>query len=80
MKQIKQPWTHTMLTTTFWILVKTYIKSATYNVNNQFIDLRQKLCTNEIAQTTIFSIDNKNVLTLKTTYTTSFSFFSFLLM
>ena len=25
MKQIKQPWTHTMLTTTFWILVKTFI-------------------------------------------------------
>ena len=34
-----------------------------------FISLR----TNETTQTTIFSIDNKNALTLKTTYTTSFS-------
>ena len=31
------------------------------------------LRTNETTQTTIFSIDNKNALTLKTTYTTSFS-------
>ena len=31
------------------------------------------LWTNETTHTTIFSTDNKNVLTLKTTYTTSFS-------
>ena len=31
------------------------------------------LHTNETTQATIFWIDNKNVLTLKTTYTTSFS-------
>ena len=30
------------------------------------------ICTNETTQTTISSIDNKNVLKLKTTYTTSF--------
>ena len=31
------------------------------------------LCTNEKTQATIFLIDNKNVLTLRTTYTTNFS-------
>ena len=31
------------------------------------------LRTNETTQMTIFSIDNKNALTLKTTYTTRFS-------
>ena len=31
------------------------------------------LCTNETTEITIFSIDNKNVLILKRTYTTSFS-------
>ena len=31
------------------------------------------LCTNETTQITTFSIYSKNVLTLKTTYTTSFS-------
>ena len=50
------------------------IRSANYNVNNQFVDFRQKLslCTNETTQATIFLIDSKNVLTLKATYITSF--------
>ena len=39
-----------------------------WNVRNWSIH-----CTNETTSTTIFSIDSKNVLTLKTTYTTSLS-------
>ena len=68
------------LTTSFLILAKTFMHTI-YKVqrNNQFIRLwftAKKLIllyTNEATQTTIFSIDDKNVLTLKTTYTNSFS-------
>ena len=70
----------TTLTTTFGILAKTLMYTI-YNVNNQFIGLRQKLwfhCpqTKQLKQP-FFSIDNKNVLAVnvkaKATHTTIFS-------
>ena len=68
----------TTLTTTFGILAKTLMHTI-YNLQREQPVYRFKaktlisLCRNETTQTTIFSIDNKNVLTFKTTYTTSFS-------
>ena len=68
----------TTLTATFWILAKTFMHTN-YNLQREQPVYRFKaktlisLSTNETTQTTIFSIDNKNVLALKATPTTSFS-------
>ena len=72
----------TTLTTTFGILAKTLMHSI-YNLQREQPVYRFKvktlisLSTNETTQTTIFWIDNKNVLTVnvkaKATHTTIFS-------
>ena len=69
----------TTVTATFWIfLAKTFMHTiCKLQCGQPVYRFKAKtlvsLCTNETPQTTIFSIDSKNVLTLKTTYTTSFS-------
>ena len=73
MKQLKQP-----LTTPFWILAKTFMHTICRLQSEEPV-YRFKAKTwislyeNETTQRTFFSIDSKNILTLKTTYTTSFS-------
>ena len=67
------------LTTTFGILAKTLIHTI-YKLQRERPVYRFKaktlisLPTNETTQTTIFSIDNKNVLALNATHTTIFSY------
>ena len=65
------------LKTAFWVLAKTFMHTVCRLQREQLVyRFKTKtlisLCTNEATQTTIFSIDNKNILTLKTTFTTSF--------
>ena len=65
-------------TTTFWVLAKWFMHTICKLQREQPVHRFKRktlisLCTNETTQATIFSIDNKNVLTLKTTYTTSSS-------
>ena len=67
----------TTLTTAFWILAKTFMHTVCRLQREQLVDRFKaktliSLFTNEATQTTIFSIDNKNILTLKTTFTASF--------
>ena len=59
-------------TTTFWILAKTYMHTICKLQREKPVYRFKAKCTNETTQATFFSIGNKNVLTLKTTYTTSF--------
>ena len=67
----------TTLTTTFGILAKTM--HTIYNLQREqrvyrfMVETLISMSINETTQTTIFSIDNKNVLALKTTHTTFFS-------
>ena len=69
----------TTLTTTFLILLAKTFMHTICKLQRELLVYRFKaktlilLCTNEKTQTTIVSIDNKNVSTFKTTYTTSFS-------
>ena len=65
-------------TTTVWVLAKWFMHTICKLQREQPVHRFQRktlisLCTNETTQATIFSIGNKNVLTLKTTYTTSSS-------
>ena len=67
----------TTLTTTFGILAKTM--HTIYNLQREqrvyrfMVETLISMSINETTQTTIFSIDNKNVLALKATHTTFFS-------
>ena len=67
----------TTLTTTFGILAKTM--HTIYNLQREqrvyrfMLETLISMSINETTQTTIFSIDNKNVLALKATHTTFFS-------
>ena len=67
----------TTLTTTFRILAKTM--HTIYNLQREqrvyrfMVETLISMSINETTQTTIFSIDNKNVLALKATHTTFFS-------
>ena len=67
----------TTLTTTFGILAKTM--HTIYNLQREqrvyrfMVETLISMSINETTQTTIFSIDNKNVLALKAIHTTFFS-------
>ena len=67
------------LTTTFGILAKTLIHTI-YKLQRERPVYKKKkktlisLPTNETTQTTIFSIDKRNVLALNATHTTIFSY------
>ena len=77
MKQLKQPQTQR-----WQLLFESYLKTLMHTICR--LPREQPVCkfkaktlislrTNETTQRTIFSIDNKNALILKTPYTTSFS-------
>ena len=82
MSQCTNETTQTTVNTTLTTTFESYLKTFTHTIcrlqreqpvcrfkAKTFISLR----INETTQTTIFSIDNKIALALKTTYTTSFS-------
>ena len=67
----------TVLTTTFWILAKTFMHTICRLQREQPVyrfkaKTLASLCTNETTQTIIFLIDQNNILSLKTTIATIF--------